>query len=234
MMDIYEKWHRQPTPENMQTMLDTLDPVITSEIQRFSGPKELLRSKARTLAIKAVKSYKPGTGAAVKSWVVSQLQPLSRYTNQLKPVYTPEVASQRAAELNRVREQYMLEEGRDPSDEELADLVGLSVKRIQKLKSAVPAAVSEGIYDTGESDTSGIALPAVSNSSPLGAVEDVIYDSLNERDRMIHDFKAGRHGKPVLTNQEIAMRLGISPAAVSQRSQQIAQQIVDLTNRGGV
>jgi DNA-directed RNA polymerase specialized sigma subunit len=230
MIERYEQWQKQPTPENMQGLVDALEPTITSEIQRFGGPQELLRSKARSLAIKAVKTYKPESGAHLKSWVVTQLQPLSRYTNQLKPVYTPEVAVQHAAEVNRVREQYVMEEGKDPTDEDLADLTGLSVKRIASLKSKAPALVSESIYDTGEEESTTQA-PAVTQTSNLSMVEDMVYESLNDRDKTIHDFKVGRHGKPVLSNQEIAARLGISPAAVSQRSAQIASQIADLNTR---
>jgi len=232
MMDLYEKWQRQPTPENMQVMLDALDPVITSEIQRFSGPQDLLKHKARVLTVKAVKNYKPESGANIKSWVVTQMQPLSRYSNQLKPVYTPEVAVQHAAEVNRLREQFILDEQRNPTDDELADVSGLSVKRIQSLASKTPVIMPESNYDTGSDET--VTTPAVSTPSQLSTVEDVVYESLNDRDKAIHDFKVGRHGKPQLANQDIAKRLGISPAAVSQRSQQIAAQIADLHDRGGV
>ena len=91
--DAYAAWAANRTPENMKAVLDDLDTTINSEIQRFSGPKPLLRSKARELAVKAVKAYDPASGAKLRSWVVTQLQPLSRYNNSLKPIKVPEEAA---------------------------------------------------------------------------------------------------------------------------------------------
>jgi hypothetical protein len=65
----------------------------------------------------------------------------------------------------------------------------------------------------------------------LGTAEEMVYDSLTQRDRLIYDWKTGKHGKPTLSNQQIAKRLGVTPALISQRSQQIALQIQDLAQR---
>jgi RNA polymerase primary sigma factor len=227
----YDNWVTSPTPDNMAQIMKALDPLINSEIQRFSGPKPLLRSKARTLAVKAVRTYKPAEGAQLKSWVVTQLQPLSRYGQQLRPVRAPEMAIRQAAEVNRVRQEMSDEMGRDPTDDELADQVGISVKRIQNVRRMVRPAITEGSMAEPTEEDSTTAVPGVSTVNKLTLAEEAVYDSLSPRDRAIFDWKTGKHGKVLLSNQVIAQRLGVTPALISQRSQLIASQIQDLHER---
>ena len=151
--DAYANWRADPTPENMKAVLDDLDTTINSEIQRFSGPKPLLRSKARALAVKAVRSYDPAGGTRLRSWVVTQLQPLSRYNNSLKPIYAPEDVSRKAYAISKARETLLDETGREPTDEELADRVGISVKRLGKIRGAVPTIVNETMGEDDDDDS---------------------------------------------------------------------------------
>ena len=227
----YEKWMTDRTPENMAVVMADLDPVINSEIHRYPGPKPLLRGKARRLAIDAVRSYKPEEGAQLRSWVTTQLQPLSRYSNKLKPLKIPEVAARQAAELHRLDRELSNELGYAPTEGELADHSGLSIKRIKNIRAMARPVVSEGSMQLpGDEDTN--MSPAVDTVRNLSGVEDAVYDNLGIRDKQIFDMKTGKHGKRVLSNQEIAARMGVTPALISQRSQYIAQQIQTVNARG--
>ena len=227
----YDSWKQEPSPENLAKVVTALDPTINAEIQRYSGPKPLLRSKAKLLAVNAVRTYDPTRGAHIRSWLVTQLQPLSRYGQQLRPVHASEMAIRQAAELNRLEKEYGDMHGRNPTLSELADEVGIPVARIQKIRNQVKPVVSESAFMESD-DEEGKSMPGTQAPDILGMAEEIVYDSLSPRDRMIHDLKVGRHGKPVLPNQEIAKRLGVTPALISQRSQQIAMQIRDITMKG--
>lgn len=228
---VYATWAASPTPENMKAVLDCLDPTINSEIQRFSGPKPLLRSRARALAVKAVRSYDPTSGAKLRSWVVTQLQPLSRYNNMLKPVYAPEDAARKSYAVSKARASFVDEYGRDPTDEELADAVGISVARLRKVQKMTPAVVNEP-RDTGDEDDTAPDY-AVYQSNPVRAASEAVYDGLNGRDRQIFDFRTGSHGHAPMRGQDIAALLRVSPAFVTQRSNDIAGRIVDTAGRIG-
>lgn len=229
--DAYAAWARSPTPENMKSVLDYLEPTINSEVQRFSGPKPLLRSKARALAVKAVRSYDPAGGAQLRSWVVTQLQPLSRYNNSLKPVYVPEDAARKSYAVSRVRESFVDEYGRDPTDEELADRVGISVARLRKVQKMTPAVVNEPQASAEEDDNAPDY--AIYRSNPVQAASDAVYDGLSARDRRIFDLRTGSHGQAAMSGQDIAALLKVSPALVTQRANDIADRIVDAAGRAG-
>ena len=227
----YAAWAKDPTPENMKAVLDDLDPTINTEVQRFSGPKPLLRSRARALAVKAVRSYDPAGGARLRSWVVTQLQPLSRYNNSLKPVYTPEDAARKAYAVSKARDSFVDEYGRDPTDEELADAVGISVARLRKVQKMAPAVVNEP-QETGDEDDTAPDY-AIYRTNPAQAASEAVYSGLGPRDRRIFDLRTGSHGQRTMKGQDIASLLRVSPAFVTQRSNDIARRIVDAAGRAG-
>lgn len=228
-MPEYDNWLKDPTPENLGKVVDTLSPTLISEVQRFSGPKPLLRAKAKELAIKAIHTYDPTKGAALKSWAVTQLQPLHRYGKQLRPVRSSELAIQQAAEINTQTQRLQEELGRDPEDHEIADYVGISVKRIRDLRRKVVPTMNES--SLASEDTGQIDLPAVTGAPGQNDyASEAAYMSLSPRERKIFDWKTGLHGQSMLTNQEIARRLGLTPAAISQISGNMALRIKDISN----
>lgn len=229
--DSYAAWAKNRTPENMKAVLDDLDTTINSEIQRFSGPKPLLRSKARALAVKAVKSYDPAGGTKLRSWVVTQLQPISRYNNSLKPIKVPEEAARQSYQVHQAFERLVDEYGRDPTDDELADAVGISVKRLQRIRKMTPATMNEPAPTDADDETTPDL--AVYRSNSAQAAASAVYDNLDQRDRLIFDLRTGSHGKHEMSGKEIAAYLGVSPSAVTQRANAIAVRIRDLAGRMG-
>ena len=110
----YLKWSEDPTPENMAGMVNSLAPTINSEIQRYNGPTQLLRQKAKSLTIKAIKNYDPASKANLNSWVVTNMKPLHRYSREVNnAVHVPEQAQQQAALLNRRTQELTDERGAD-------------------------------------------------------------------------------------------------------------------------
>lgn len=229
--DAYAAWTKDPTTQNMKAVLDDLDTTINSEIQRFSGPKPLLRSKARALAVKAVRSYNPASGARLRSWVVTQLQPLARYNNSLKPIKVPEEAARQSYRVHQAFERFVDETGRDPTDEELADEVGISVKRLQRIRTMTPATMNEPTPTVDDEETTA-DLP-VYRSNQVQPAAAAVYEALNDRDRRIFDLRTGLHGQPETKGTDIAALLKVSPAFITQRSNAIAERIRDLAGRMG-
>lgn len=227
-------WTIEPTPERMATVVDTLKPIINVEIQRYAGPKTILRNRAKQLAVKAVKNYDPAGGAKLSSWVVTQLQPLHRYSKKLtRPVQSSEVAIRQAAELETRRMELMDELGAEPTDEQLADRVGISVGRINQLRTTVRPILTEGqmVDSSGESEDSMFPGVNETGSDPaLKSAVEMVYSDLNDRDKKIFELKTGHGGKPIVDNRTIAKRLGVSEGLISQRSLDITNRIMGAYN----
>ena len=227
IQDRYTEWLADQTPANMAKVLGSMDYIVNTEVHRYPGPKALLRGKAKKLAVDAVKSYDPASGAKLPSWVTTQMQQLSRYGNTLqRPVKTPEVALRQAAEINARRQELTDELGDAPTDEQLADVTGLSIRRIQSLQKMVRPSVGEASLESDGEGGEAAVYPAVDEEGDprfREAVE-MVYAGLDPRDKMIYDLKTGRNGQPSVDNASIAKRLGVSAGLISQRS-------LDITNR---
>ena len=227
----YEAWRADPTPENMSNILRITKPLLIGEINRYPGDNRILRGKAKKLAVDAVRSYDPLSGARLTSWIVTQLQPLSRYGRKSTQLLnTSELAYRQFAELDKYRKEFRDEEGREPTDQEIADLSGISTKRIEVVRKMNPLVMSTGSMESSSvgEESADFSMPAVQDleSDPaLHTALEAIYDSSDERDKAIMDLKMGRNNKPAVSNQEIAKRLGVSPGLVSQRSLEIANNI---------
>jgi len=221
IVNPYDDWKQNPTPENMGKVLSYLDPAITTEVARYGGGG-VLKSKARVLAVQAVKSYDPRAHAHLRSWVVTNLQPLNRYKASLTPLRMPEVASRKAAELHRLEKEHEAETGRVLDDAELADRVGVPVRNVAKLRALRRAVVSEGTLAQQESgDESTSSSPAVDSATSMDYAASEVYKELDDQQRVIFDSVIGGDTDKLT----IAKRLGVSPAYVSQQAASIANRI---------
>ncbi len=230
--DAYGRWTEEQSGSNMASILTALKPTINSEIQRYPGPKPLLRSRAKSLAIGAVKSYDPTSKAQLRSWVVTSLQPLSRYGYEVSnPLHASEVARRQAAEVEEHRKRLVDDLGDEPTDAQLSDSVGISTKRIGDLRKRVRAVAAEGSFVNEGGETVEPAVNVVGTDPALTTATEMVYESLDARDRSIFEFKTGYKGKQELDNQSIAKRLGVTPAFVSQRSAVVTQMIMETMTR---
>lgn len=224
-MAAYDDWLIDPSAQNMGKVLQDLDPVLTAESARYSGGP-VLKTKAKLLAVDAVRRFDPTRGAQLKSWVVTQLQPLSRYKQQMTPLRVPEAAARKAAELNRVQRELAEEYGHNPSDDELSDRVGIPVKRILKLRDMSRAVSSEAGLRQNDGADEASQSPAVTVADTgLTDAADAVYAELDPRSRFIYDASIGGHGKPILSKLQIAAKLGVTPAFISQQSAATARRI---------
>lgn len=218
----YAAWKSTPGPDTMASVVRALEPTIASEVYNYPGSKPLLRMRAKPLVIQAIKSYDPSRGAALRSWATTNLRPLSRASNQLRLVHASEDNIRLADEANTLRGAMSDELGRDPTDNELADRAGVSVTRLRKAREAVPAVTSEGVY---VSEAGVSQLPAIETQERSETAVEGIYQSLDTDGKQLLDWALGRNGQPRLPSNEIARRLNISPAAVSQRLKALSARI---------
>lgn len=201
-------------PLSVSSFLDTYDPVIRSAMQTYAGsnPSPVVYGRARVLATKAFKTYDPSRGTTMKSYLMTQLQPLTQFARQASaPFSVPDQVRRQLLQLTTTEQEFTEMNGRDPSDIELADKMGLSVARIRKIRRFAVPTVGAEQFGEGASD------PAVSEASPMDAWMDYVYYDLDPIGRKIMEWKTGRYGHPVLPNVQIARRLRITPSAVTQR-----------------
>ena len=216
---MHSEWAKGQAPQALNQMLDVLSPDIDKAVYAYSGANSgpAVKSRAKLLAVKAIKNYQPASGSSLRSWVYTQLQPLSRYSRDLMPSPVPERAYQQLSALKRHESEFYENKGRYPSDQEIADLTGMSVRQLAKVRSLDKRSYSEGATAyTGDTPVSSQELTAVRNMGFNKDVLDTMYPSLTPAEQVILEHRLGYNGKPVLPNSQVAAKLRISPGRVSQ------------------
>jgi len=224
---MYETWANDPNNKNLDALLASLSPQIDKSISALvSKPTAAVNSKARLLAIKAVKSYKPGQKAKLTSWVFTQLQPLKRYTQQSMPASTPERMARQQAELFKFEEEFYDNHGRYPSDRELSDLMKFSKKQLQQIRKFNKSRVYE-MQQFGANPEDSATASEITGIMPDKTEEmiDLFYDSLSPTEQVVLEYRLGMRGKKKLTNSQVAAKLKLSPARVSQISGLLADRL---------
>jgi hypothetical protein len=226
----YTRWQQDPSRENTGALLKVLKPEIDRGIRAHVGGRSdpLLRSRAKRLALGAVRSY-DSRRAQLGTHVINQLQGLKRISRQQNQILrVPERVSLEQYRVFQVTNELTDELGREPTPVEVADRTGLSTKRLQYLQQFRPA-LSEGsmLGDSGNDESSAGGLPGV---KPLPGARDswteLVYSELDPINQKILDWSLGLHGAPQLQGTEIARRLRLSTGAITQRKQRI-QALLD-------
>lgn len=235
--DIYLKWKENPTQENAEELYRKISPIVNKAVKLFVGsdPPPQLVSKAKALAMNAIKNYDPKK-AQLNTYLMIHLQVLMRHAAEYnRPIHVPERVAMDWKLIQEKISEFKDEYGREPSDSELADATGLSIKRIEYVRK-MRAQVAEGAYSPeAGSDEDSAFDPAVRNVNMEAelAWAEFVYQDLSPIDQVIMEHTLGLHGKPILSNEEIARKLNITPSAVSQRKAKI-QELLNKREEYGV
>lgn len=226
--EAYEAWKIKPTPEAMGTLLEASDPILQSALKSYGRGNQALRSKARQLAAKAYTSYDSSRGTKLRTHVMTQLQPLTRHAQRVSTaVRVPERDTHTLYLMGQARSAFGEQYGREPSDDELADFTGMSARKLRKLKRAGGELAESSLTDMDESGEAVTAQPGLYRQDPEQIWLEYVHHDLGPIDQQILRWRTGLHGDPVLSNNEIAWRLKLTPGAISQRSAKIAARMAE-------
>lgn len=220
--DVFTQWSAQPSNKVATgKLLTALNPTIDKAIRAHVGePHPLIKSRARSIVLKSLPKYDPKQ-TQLNTYITNQLYSLRRVNRkQTQIISVPERMSQEYSRLTAAEENLRDQLGREPTTIELADNVGLSPKRIQKIRRFK--------YPMTESQAAAMGpgfMPGVQAKKSHWL--EVIYHDLDTTDQQIMEHSFGMFGKPMLSNQAIATRLGLSPGAISQRKAKIQQYLDD-------
>lgn len=217
----YMSWTKNQSPAQNDMMIQKIQPIIDSALKTYVGQEAppSIRLQAKRMALDGLKSYDPSK-SKLKTHMMWHLQGLKRASaksNQILNV--PERVRMDSNYINTSFDELSDQLGRDPSDGELADYTGMSIKRIDKVRRFKPG-LPEGFASRIQSgdDGDGVAEPAsmIPGMSGGDSWKDFVYDGLDDRSKLIMEHTFGMNGKGVLDNAAIAAKLRITPARVSQ------------------
>jgi len=215
----FTAWKAKPDKTTMQTLLSAVGPVISGAVKGY-GDSPTLRGQAKLLAVKSFDTYDPERGP-LKNHLISHLSGLQRLSAKNDQIISiPERIAIDQSHLRSAEKDLENSLGRSANDRELAERTGISLKRIGYIRGA-----RGGISTSKMVDADGAAFSPASTRPGDDAMGDMwhemVYHDLSDIDKVIMEHSLGLRDKPVLENRQLAVKLGISPGAVSQRKAKI-------------
>lgn len=225
-VDLWRKWKASgEDPDKLQPLLNSLSPVITSQVNRHAPPRmyrPAIEAEARALTVRALKRYDPAKGAQITTHVTTNLRGLNRFVKKHQNfTRIVEAQAHKIGEYQRTQDALTEELGRPPTSIELAERMKLSVKKVERLKLemrpdifVLPIAGEEGGGD----------LNPFTEMSPVHReiIEMLPYD-LSTEELLVFNHLFGLHGKKkIASTGEIARALGWSDSKVSQVKNKIS------------
>jgi DNA-directed RNA polymerase specialized sigma subunit len=226
VLDAYTAYQAEPTPARLNVVVDKLSPTISHALAvRNLGGDPTMETHARVVAARAIKSYDPNSGAALPTWVSTQMQRLNRDSRMSTSGFKlPDRIYTDAMALKRAEQEFLAEHDREPDALELSDRLAMPVSRItavrQSLRKVAPAGAFGGELPSGLQDA---------EDPQIDEALDYVYHDSDQIDRQLLEMRTGYGGKyEPMEGLAIATRLNIHPSDVSRRTKRLALRITKL------
>ena len=219
---VWQAWNASPSSSNMEVVLRQLNPIIQQAVNRWAGTlaRPLLELEAKRLAVQAVRTYNPSSGAALATHVSNRLRKLSRitYTHQ-NVARLPEHRMVRFHTFNLANSSLSDRLWREPTVDELVDELGWSrsyLEHFQKgmRKEFLESAPTPPHFDSRPGDEGFI---------------DFVFNDLNPVQKKIFEHTTGYGGMPLLSNPKLRKKLKLSQGQLSYQKKLLIGKIGKLT-----
>jgi len=200
---------------------------IAQDYSNYGLPVTDLISEGNIGLMKAVERFDPAKGGKLSTYAAWWIkQSIKRaLANQSKTIRLPVHMVDKIAKMRRISNMLAEALGREPTDEELADEVGLPRRKLAMLKQASqrPTSLDAPIND-GEATEFGEIISDEAAENPLDMLAeknlhgeiDGLLAVLDERERRIIDERFGLNGKKPLTLEEVGREFGVTRERIRQ------------------
>lgn len=200
---------------------------IAQDYSNYGLPVTDLISEGNIGLMKAVERFDPEKGGKLSTYAAWWIkQSIKRaLANQSKTIRLPVHMVDKIAKMRRISSMLAETLGREPTNEELADEVGLPRRKLAMLKQASqrPTSLDAPIND-GEATEYGEIIRDEAAENPLDMLADKnlhgeidgLLSMLDERERRIIDERFGLSGKKPLTLEEVGREFGVTRERIRQ------------------
>jgi RNA polymerase primary sigma factor len=201
---------------------------IAQDYSNYGLPLVDLISEGNIGLMKAVDRFDPKKGGKLSTYAAWWIkQSIKRaLANQSKTIRLPVHLVDKIARMRRISLQLTEELGREPTDEELGEELGLASTKVAKLRTAAirPASLDASISSEDDSATLGDLVKDESADSPYEMLQDsnmkaVIKDLLpilDEREYRILSLRFGLEGGKELTLEEVGKKFKVTRERIRQ------------------
>ena len=204
--------------------------LVVKIAQDYSGyglPLADLISEGNIGLMKAVERFDPNKGGKLStygSWWIKQSIKRA-LANPSKTIRLPVHMVDKIARMRRISAMLAEALGREPTQEELAEELGIPRRKLALLERAAkrPTSLNAPVHEDDSSEFSDIIgdehavdpFEALDNKSMHGELDDLL-DVLDQREHRIIDARFGLNGKKPMTLEEVGVEFGVTRERIRQ------------------
>ncbi len=214
-------------------LIHSLTPLIRSQASKFKNsglPYSAIELEGKRLAAQAVDTYDPQMGVQLNTHVTNYLKKLSRFTTTYQNVgHIPEPRALMLGKYETVFANLSAEKGREPTIIELADVMQVSPKEIDRLQSERRADLHMELAssDPEEGGFSYYVAPNSEDPKLREALEFVYFDA-DPVNKKILEYTFGLGHTPIITAKEIKEKLNLTESELQMRKDKLSKEIKNL------
>lgn len=206
----------------LEQLLDRFMGSIMSAVRAYQAaplPYSVLQTEGVRVAAEAFEKFDPKHGVALSTYVHNYVrQRLNRYVIEHQNIARiPEYTALQIGALRQAEQELAERLQRPPTTDEIADHMGISVKQVARIRKSQRTSLLEGSLDADTLDT------YMSDRNFERVM--LAYYALTPEEKLVFDYSLGAHGQPRLPAAEIAKKLGVSNARISQLRASLARKI---------
>lgn len=200
---------------------------IAQEYANYGLPLSDLISEGNIGLMKAVERFDPSKGGKLStygSWWIKQSIKRA-LANQSKTIRLPIHMVDKIARMKRISNLLTEELGREPTQEELAEELGIPRRKLALLEAAAirPSSLNAPIHEDESSEVSDIIgdekavspYEALDNKSMHNEIDELL-DILDEREHRIIGARFGLDGDKPMTLEEVGVEFGVTRERIRQ------------------
>ncbi len=200
---------------------------IARDYSNYGLPIEDLISEGNIGLVKAVERFDPEKGGKLSTYAAWWIkQAIKRaLANQSKTVRLPVHMVDKVTKIRRITAMLTEELGREPSDDEIIEEIGIPrqklamIKQVSQSISSLDAPLMDGemtsLGDTVADESAADPFETVSSHNLHNELDELL-EGLDERESRIIDARFGLDGKTPMTLEEVGQEFGVTRERIRQ------------------